>query len=216
MKIDCISDLHGETPILEGGDLLIIAGDLTASDQMVQYFQFNEWLFEQNLKYDEIILIAGNHDGLIQKKEFDTSNFHAVYLEDNGFEYKGLKIWGSPWTPTFGHWYFMKNRGDMIAEVWAKIPKDIDILVTHGPPFGILDRVGYGRRRRNGIRVGCENLSTASLDLNLKLHVFGHIHDGYGIKEIERNSGSGKTIYVNAAVLDEDYIMSREPITVIL
>ncbi len=210
MKIDCISDLHGEQPKLEGGDLLIIAGDLTASDQLVQYEAFCDWLSDVHTYYEKIVVIAGNHEGAIYNGYFDPNDFDATYLQDSGCEFGGYKIWGSPWTPTFCNWYFMKPRGEELAKVWAKIPLDTDILVTHGPPFGILDYVGRGTRR--GVRCGCEDLRLVLDNLSLKLHVFGHIHGGYGIKVHENERVV--TQFVNASVMNEDYEMVNNPITV--
>ena len=74
------------------------------------------------------------------------------YLCDSGLEFEGLKIWGSPYTPTFGKWNFMRNRGDEIKKHWDLIPSDVDILVTHGPPYGIFDET------IDGIHAGCEDL----------------------------------------------------------
>lgn len=209
MIIDCISDLHGFYPSLQGGDLLIIAGDLTARDTYNEYGLFNEWLCD--LDYQKKIIIAGNHDGYLQAKKAQKKYFcDGSYLEDSFEEYEGLKIWGSPWTPTFYNWYFMKNRGPPIKEKWDLIPEDIDILVTHGPPFGILDRV---RNRRGDYtdHVGCSDLLIKCGYLkNLKLHVFGHIHEGYGHKQI-----NGCHL-VNASHVNEVYDPINKPIRIIL
>jgi Icc-related predicted phosphoesterase len=209
--IDCISDLHGCKPVLQGGDLLIVAGDLTARDTEKQHAEFDEWLDQQN--YLKKIVISGNHDGFIQKKGYlQTYNDFkpAKYLEDTGVSWWGLKIWGSPWTPTFYDWHFMRDRGDPIKEKWDLIPDDTEILITHGPPFGIQDQVKYSSKAKEGKFAGCEELRSA-IDhrlKKLKLHVFGHVHEGYGKVIV-----SGVT-HVNASIMDEEYRPVNKPIRI--
>lgn len=214
MIIDCISDLHGFLPQLEGGDLLIIAGDLTARDQPIEYDQFARWLDRQ--KYKCKIVIAGNHDGLLQRfpcrVRWDYKQgramgrlYSATYLLDSAEEFEGLKIWGSPWTPTFLNWHFMKDRGEQIKAIWDLIPNDIDILVTHGPPHGILDR------NINGEHCGCEELRETSFRIAPKLHVFGHIHEQGG-----KTINTTLTTFVNASIMNERYNPVNKPIRVIL
>lgn len=220
MIIDCVSDLHGSIPELEGGDLLIIAGDLTGIDAPEEYLTYFQWLSEQH--YERIVWIAGNHDGLlandkalrqIKSSEFFPTSQYAQkieYLKDSGTEFKGLKIWGSPWTPTYQEWYFMKDRGPEIKQMWDKIPLDTNILVTHGPPFGILDSVA-GFYSDKGIEVGCQDLKNKIMDLKkLQLHVFGHIHESHGVKKLRQ------TTFVNASIMNVDFDPENKPIRIIL
>jgi Icc-related predicted phosphoesterase len=202
-KITCISDLHGSYPDLPGGDLLIVGGDLTVRNYAYEYGIFNDWLESQN--YTKKIVIAGNHDGLIEKRLYTFPHYdHALdieYLEDTGTEFMGLKIWGTPWTPKFMDWYFMKEPEEM-KEVCAKIPKDTDILVTHGPPYGILDR------NKEEDPCGCKYLREWIDTHKPKLHVFGHIHEGYGIYD------EGWTLCINASHMNWCYNPSNEPISI--
>lgn len=207
MIIDCVADLHGYQPELAGGDILIIAGDLTARDTKDEYIRFISWLGK--LPYRCKIVIAGNHDGLIEKGRVSISadplhNIH--YLCDSGYEFEGIKIWGSPWTPTFLNWYFMKDRGDPIKEKWDLIPSPIDILVTHGPPYGIFDGT------EDEIKVGCEDLRKAVQErIKPRIHCFGHIHEGGGsLSEIDG------TTYVNCSYVDERYRPVHSPIRLVL
>lgn len=211
MIIDCISDLHGESPSLEGGDLLIVAGDLTARDYPSEHKRFKEWLHKQ--PYDQKVYIAGNHDGMLQEVGNYICEGSVVYLCDDFFMYKGLKIYGSPWTPTFCDWYFMKNRGEDIRAMWNLIPEDTDILITHGPPYGVLDNPYKISASKHG-RVGCLDLLVAMERIKPKLHVFGHIHGGYG-RTLYKHEGPN-TICVNAAHMNEDYDPVNPPIRVIL
>jgi Icc-related predicted phosphoesterase len=207
MLIDCISDLHGFQPELAGGDILIIAGDLTAKDTKDEYTRFILWL--SKLPYRCKIVIAGNHDGLIEKGKvtIGTDPLQNIwYLCDSFVEFEGLKIWGSPWTPTFLNWYFMKDRGDPIKEKWKLIPSNVDILVTHGPPYGIFDET------MDEIRAGCEDLRVAVQErVKPRIHCFGHIHEcGGSVTEIE-----GVT-YVNCSYVDERYRPVNSPIRLVL
>jgi Icc-related predicted phosphoesterase len=212
MIIDCISDLHGFYPELDGGDLLIVAGDLTASDEFLQYEAFFKWLLMQ--KYKRKILIAGNHDGMlmglykIEGEETDLS-----YLCDSGTEFEGLKIWGSPWTHLFPGvnprcTAFMIPKEQLEAK-WKLIPDDIDILVTHSPPYGILDEY-YDYDSGHTKYGGCEELYMTVQRIRPRLHVFGHIHEngGHG-KEKER------ILYINASLCNEGYKFVNKPIRVI-
>lgn len=211
MKIDCISDLHGYKPKLEGGDLLIIAGDLTARDNKYEYVQFSEWFLQQD--YRKKIVISGNHEGCIERGDYYFNHEWLGYLQDSGTEFEGLKIWGSPWTPEFCNWYFMKKRGKEIKEKWDLIPNDIDILITHGPPYGILDSTSFSCRRPYGTdHCGCVDLREAIERIQPKLHVFGHIHEGYG--QIVLKCTPRDVLCVNASIMDKDYQPVNKPISI--
>lgn len=215
MIIDCISDLHGNFPALEGGDLLIVAGDLTARNTTQQLEYFLDWL--RTLQYKKIIFIAGNHDTMIDDS-MNTMHFHNIeYLCDSDTEFEGFKIWGSPWTHKFPGqnphaMAFALDSQDQLMEKWKLIPTDTDILVTHGPRYGILDK------NRKGQNCGSESLATyESLNLKLKLHVFGHIHEAYGKKKsVLASQRKYNTIYVNASHVNEMYDPVNRPIRVIL
>lgn len=187
MIIDCVSDLHGHLPNLDGGDLLIIAGDLTAKDEPGDYLKFFAWIAKQ--KYRKKIVIAGNHDMLIQK---GTVPMKAIadfeYLEDSGTEFEGLKIWGSPWTPWFSGVSskckaFMK-KDYLLTKYWEKIPPETDILVTHCPPRGFLDYVGNDKNV--GSKSLCDELDfRKENDYGPLYHVFGHIHENGGMEIVD-------------------------------
>jgi len=208
--IDCISDLHGFYPELPGGDLLIVAGDWTAHDYFDEVQDFEkEWLRCQ--KYKKIVLIAGNHDGIAAQCDW-MSGRKIDYLCDSGTEFEDFKIWGSPYTPTFSNWHFMADRGEAIKKHWDLIPNNTDILVTHGPPYGVLD-VTY-----DGEHAGCRDLLDAIARVRPELHVFGHIHEGYGM--YRPNLGvidcPGYPIFVNASHVNERHKPINAPRRVIL
>lgn len=185
MIIDCISDLHGHFPKLEGGDLLIVAGDLTTRDDDKGYTEFEKWFDSQ--QYRKKIFICGNHDNQLEKGTFPLYiNGYSEYLCDSGTEFEDLKIWGSPWTLAFKGMNprckaFTVNTEEELAEKYKLIPDDIDILVTHSPPYGTRDRcMDY---KGNIKFAGSKSLQMkiyTSLP-KLKLLVCGHIHESYGI-----------------------------------
>lgn len=209
MIIDCVSDLHGHYPELEGGDLLIVAGDLTAADSLPEYYNFNGWLNAQ--RYKKKILIAGNHDKRLQEldiKPCDDFASCASYLCDSGTEFEGIKIWGSPWTKSFigmnPHCKaFTLDTEEQLAEKWALIPDDTDILITHGPAFGILDENAYDQG------CGSESLKEALVRIKPTLHVFGHIHEQGGLSCMCR-----EMICVNASIMDQYYYPSNKPVRI--
>jgi len=212
MIIDCISDLHGHYPKLEGGDLLIVAGDLTARDEYKEYVEFNAWLLKQ--KYKKKILIAGNHDNWIQNSPMMKDTFYdCEYLSDSATEFEGLKIWGSSWTKTFKGMNpkckaFTCDTEQELAEKWKLIPNDIDILVTHSPPYGVFD--GIPLEDGTDFHAGSRALLRKVMDVSPFFHIFGHIHEGYGMAEL------GAEIYVNASHVNERYEPVNKPVRVIL
>lgn len=204
MKIVAISDTHNYRIDLPKGDLLIVAGDLTARGSAAELREFNHFIEEESYKFKyKPLVIAGNHDfyleeGLDRAEAILTS---ANYLEDKLIEIDGLKIYGSPWTPTFMNMAFMKDRGSEIEQAWHEIPDNIDILVTHGPPQGILDLCPSGN-------VGCEALLetlTNRLTAPPRIHIFGHIHEGYG------SFSNEKTQFFNVAVCNVRYSPINAP-----
>ena len=205
MKVTAISDLHGDMPKLKGGDLLIIAGDLTARDYYKQHVEFAEWLRAQD--YRKKVLIAGNHDVLLYKTTIPTLRTEMPYLDasylcDAGTEFEGYKIWGTPWTPYFNGVNpdcaaFMLRSNFQLKDKFDLIPEDTDILVSHGPCYGRLDRTLWGDDAGSpALRERVDYLRTKKL----KYHIHGHIHEAYG----EHEEGGLKTL--NVARMDRNYI----------
>ena len=223
MIIDCISDLHGHYPELDGGDLLFVAGDFTARDTEREHVLFCHWL--SNLPYRKKIIVAGNHHngwvGQVAHKGPDPINPNYEwyeYLCDSGTEFEGLKIWGSPWSRTFEGMNphckaFTKDTDEELAEKWELIPKDIDILITHSPPMYLMDLVERGPYPVN---VGSASLANKIKEMDHILHVFGHIHEGYGYEELTRNSDGHIYKICNASHVNEYYKPVNKPIRVIL
>ena len=212
MRIVCLSDTHNCNERIEvpEGDLLIHAGDATINGTEDEVRNFLTWF--SDLPHRHKIFVAGNHDRLYESNNryarLLTAGFGIEYLEDSAIELEGLKIYGSPWQPRFYNWAFNLNRGAEMAEKWRLIPGDTEILITHGPPNGILDEVPRNFWTEN---TGCEELikRVAELSKNkLKLHIFGHIHCGYG-----RTEKFGVR-FVNASNCDESYEPNNPPLIV--
>jgi len=217
MKLTFISDTHTKhnqiTSSLPGGDVIIHAGDVSSMGYKHELQQFLKW-FNGLDNYTHKIFVAGNHDWGFQdspemcKELLDFYN-KVTYLQDDleviGEDYNtAVKIWGSPWQPEFYNWAFnLPRMGEELKEKWDMIPLNTDILVTHGPPWGHLDTV-VG----NPTNLGCELLTEQVNVVKPKIHVFGHIHSGYGYKF------DGNTHYFNAAVLGEKYTFENKPMTV--
>lgn len=200
-----MADTHGQLEHVDipEGDVLIIAGDVCRGRSLQELKYLNN--FFGSLPHAHKVLIAGNHDLIMEqlgRAELERIFTHAVYLEDSGITIDGLKFWGSPWQPEFFNWAFNLPRGKLLAEKWAKIPDNTDVLITHGPPFGILDRTLRNKR------VGCEELLKAIGRIKPKVHVFGHIHEDYGQNE------SAGTLFVNASTCNARYQPSNKPIVI--
>lgn len=209
MRIVCISDTHSRHDGIEvpPGDVLIHAGDSTMAGRIEEIAAFNHWL--GRLPHAHKLLIAGNHDWLFEREPSLAESLitNAVYLCDSAITIHGLKFYGSPWQPRFMHWAFNLSRGSEIRRKWDLIPEDTDVLVTHGPPHGILDEVPHGLTGTSE-HIGCEELRLAVERVRPRLHVFGHIHEGYGVM---RALG---TTFVNACICDAAYRPVNEAVTI--
>jgi Icc-related predicted phosphoesterase len=181
--------MHREIAVPDG-DVLIHAGDCLGVGTLAELQDLDNWFSEQPHRHK--ILIAGNHDWCLQDEPAEAEALinNAVYLRDSGIGIEGFRFWGSPWTPVFFDWAFNLARGAAIAGRWQQIPGDTDILITHGPPAGILDQVIMATHAHS---VGCEELTRELERLHLKMHVFGHIHEGHGQQRL------GNCQFVNAS-----------------
>jgi len=185
--------------------ILIHSGDVSYRGTLGEIKRFLTWF--KDLPFKTKILIAGNHDfifednpSLIKQMLFDEFP-EIIYLEDCGFEVNGLKFWGSPVTPRFYDWAF--NRDENIQNHWDLIPEDVNVLITHGPPYMILDRT------KSGLHVGCKLLSKRISELNdLKVHAFGHIHEANG------THWDKDVVYVNSSILNLEYEVKNSPIII--
>ncbi|CAI2194029.1 13245_t:CDS:2, partial [Funneliformis geosporum] len=222
----CVSDTHNTIDPnnyqVPDGDVFLHAGDMTKIGTVKQLQDVVDWI--KNLPHKHKVVIAGNHDITLDEPFYENNwyRFHhnkedskrainlmknsghgIVYLIEETFTIpeKGIQIWGSPWTPEFYEWAFNGQRGLFLKEKWEQIPPITHILMTHGPPYGILDVTNH-----DGKNVGCKDLLERIQNIKPYVHIFGHIHEGYGVLEKTWNSADGKkTIFINASTTTRKY-----------
>jgi len=207
IRLVFISDTHGLHGGLKpgSGDVLIHCGDFTGRGSLDELESFAEFMARQAFTHK--LVIAGNHDWCLEDHRREQAesvlNSHDLhYLNDSGIRLGGLNFWGSPVQPTFMNWAFNRDRGAEIRRHWALVPADTDVLMTHGPAFGILDRCYDGQR------VGCEDLLATVRRIGPRIHACGHIHEGYG--KTQRDG----TLFLNASNLDERYRLVNPAIVI--
>lgn len=212
MKVIATSDCHGALHEVSSeleGNVLILAGDVLPNihpnkmiDALKQeaHLEFLDDLVGK-LSIKHTLMIAGNHDWLFQyNREAVKKLKNITYLEDQEIIIDGVKFYGSPWQPFFLDWAFNLPRdGEEMERKWSLIPNDTQVLITHGPPYGILDKTPGNED------VGCKLLLERVLEIKPKIHVFGHIHNSYG--RVEHNG----TLYLNVSLMDEDYEVVNKP-----
>ncbi|KAG9029675.1 hypothetical protein FRB95_005016 [Tulasnella sp. JGI-2019a] len=210
----CLSDTHSQRFQVPLGDVLLHSGDLTSLGKVRDFIATTEWL--RDLPHRTKIIIAGNHDLTLHKEWYarEGYNFHPfgpqnvdtvselvkgsaskdariVYLEDEVYEFQAKEggrrwsVYGCPWTPWFGGWAF-NYFSEEAAQFVGIIPKT-DILLTHGPPLRVHDLT------TRGVVAGCPTILERVSQVQPRLHVFGHIHEGRGatIKTWEQRDAAG-------------------------
>lgn len=237
MRFVCISDVHCATEFdIPEGDVLLDAGDMTFTGKIPEIASAAK--FRADVKashgFKHVVCIAGNHDWLFFQgptlARQIMADFGLIYLEDQALTIMpdrapmelttgpgNITIYGSPWQPWFNNWAFNLRRGDAIKQKWDLIPRaGLDILVTHGPPYGVLDgapRSNIGAAWGSGDEdfsmyresVGCWDLMQAVKEVKPKLHLFGHVHSAYGRAEVDG------TTFINASIMDNNYDPTRKP-----
>lgn len=213
MNIWHISDTHGmhdQLSIPEGIDMVMHTGDISSSKNLTQNgmetVAFYLWYRTLPIKYK--ILVPGNHDGLIEdcykadQCEAFKSLLHPIaLLIHESIEIEGVKIFGSPYTPTFYNWSFMKNRADL-DNYWKDIPNETDIVITHGPPQGILDLAS----KSDGELEYCGDKALLRHILRVcpKYHLFGHIHDNHDChNKGTRTIDNCRTVFTNSSCVTD-------------
>lgn len=232
LRFVCLSDTHSHVENLKNfvpdGDILLHTGNFTNTGQITEIVNFNTFL--GCLPHRRKVVIAGNQDltfddslwndehrmkesfnlsrksvnySLEQSKVLNVKDLltNCDYLEDSSLWLCGLHIYGSPWIPEYGNSAFNMKRGKDILRKWDQIPDSVDVLLTHGPPLG------YGDVTMARSRVGClELLNTIQKRVRPLYHVFGHVHEGYGV------SSDGHTTFINASTCTVTYTPSNIPL----
>lgn len=200
MKLVITSDTHGFTPDLPEGDLLLHAGDLTMIGSDEEIAAADKWLGTQRHKFENTVVVPGNHDFCFDKKFREspiTELENATVLINRSIEVGGITIWGSPYSTEFGGWAFMGTEEELAA-IWKDIPDNTDIVVTHGPAYGIRDMT------IGGTTTGSRTLENRLREVRPRYHIFGHIHEAYGITY-------RTTTFINASYVDFHYHPAQEP-----
>ncbi len=187
MRIVAVADTHlfHDELVVPDGDVFVHAGDMCQSGDLDELRHALDWI--RSLPHRTKVIIAGNHDFAFAEhpREARALADGFVYLQDSGTTIDGVSFWGSPWQPEFNDWAFNLPRGPALADKWALIPDQVDVLVTHGPPFGIGDHGPVAGR------LGCEDLLARVKVVRPKLHMFGHIHQDGGVWR------HGETLFAN-------------------
>lgn len=207
MRAVVIADTHNQHSLIKlpKGDMLIHAGDACGFGNAAELSKFATWFRQQQFKHK--IFVAGNHDrecerlGVTGTQDLFGPEVH--YLQDTMVDIEGYKIYGTPWQPPFCNWAFNLEEEKM-ALAFDLIPEYLDILITHGPPKGVGDKI-------SGENIGSRALLAKLIRLDLQarpaFHVFGHCHNGYGVC-----TGPAGTVFANAAQCDEQYRVVNPPI----
>jgi Icc-related predicted phosphoesterase len=218
LKITLAADLHMLFDQMNWGSgtkILVVAGDLTSYGYTDELKPFARWV--ENGPFEKVVVIAGNHDTVFQRnrekamRRISDRTSKVVYLEDSGAEIDGLKFYGTPWTIGLykdERWAFGLEESQL-QEKWRMIPRDVDVLVTHSPPFGILDQATSFNSAGLENNCGSQSLLREVVGRVMpKVHVFGHIHEARG------TTAKDGVQFVNAAMVDRMYMPYGGPIVV--
>jgi len=213
-----MADLHGawdeESPLYElnllkydwpEADVAVCAGDFTYLGDLTEVVRFNT--FFRSLPYKHKILIAGNHCRSFYNNNAFTRQFvqDITYLQDSGVEIDGVKFWGTPWSPTFMDWFFMDSE-EGLTERYKKIPDDTDIIISHSPPYDILDET------KDHKKIGSKALLSRIKEIKPKFVIFGHNHEGYG--KITKTIDGKLVTFLNCSSMDEEYNIVNQPVLI--
>lgn len=220
IKIVAVSDLHGHLPtIISEGDVLCICGDIFPLDIQTYMIDCDNWLsnifipWTNNLPFNDILLIAGNHDFYFENVPFvDTfltfDNTKITYLQDSYVLIKGIKFYGTPWCHRFGRWAFMDDDS-VLENKFKHIPNDVDFLLTHDAPYGTSDICMQNVYWNNGDHIGSKPLRDAVIEKKPKYNLHGHLHSSNHNEEI-----LNETKIYNVSLLDESYNLIYKPIAI--
>ncbi|KKL27239.1 hypothetical protein LCGC14_2387140 [marine sediment metagenome] len=206
MRIVAFADTHGqhEDVTLPDGDVAVFAGDACRHGSRDDFLDFLDWYEKQS--HGLKIMIPGNHDICTEKYPgFALSACRArdiAYLANAGIRPSNVSYYGFPWTPRFGNWAWMKDEGELRADL-DTIMWEPDVFISHGPPVGVLDRT-----TREGEYVGSVSLWNYILDSDISLNIFGHIHEGYGVYRLN------DTLFVNCSLMNENYELVNKPVVI--
>ncbi len=206
MIIVALSDTHGNHRAVDvpQGDIIIHCGDITRKSNTEEVADFIRWFAGLNFQYK--ILVAGNHDRFIRKKKpefLELARSHNIsYLENTSIQINGYSIFGSPFSLNYGGiGAFTYPDKPGAEQIWNLIPDNINILVTHAPPRGFRD---FSKTENKN--AGCQVLRERVLSIKPRYHIFGHIHESYGIET------HGDSIFINASLSNGSGEIVNKPV----
>ena len=202
MKLTIISDTHNQHERFGtlSGDVLIHCGDMfnLFSNGEGDLESIDNWFGRQ--KFDLILCTGGNHDSMLEERlnVVDEPFLNAVYLQDRAYIHEGVCFYGAPWTPELSGQAFYREDAEL-EHARNSIPANVDVLITHTPPAGILDVSS------RGLELGCRHLAKRLHVVNPRVHCFGHVHASSGIQKYE------STTYINASSVNSQFELARRP-----
>ena len=201
MTLVCISDTHNQyQPEIPDGDVLIHSGDFTSgTNSLKDLLALEKWF--KTLPHEHKILVPGNHDFIFEDFPNDARSLipSATVLINESLIIKGATFYGTPDQPYFYNWAFNRTSKQLV-ESYSKIPLSTNVLITHTPPFKVLDKVLEGKY------VGSKELLDVVHKVSPEVHIFGHIHESYGIEKINN------TTFINASICNRRYNPVHKPI----
>lgn len=207
LRLAALADGHGWLPPVPRCDVLVVAGDFQCHHDPARaaaWFdtRVRAWLAKTGLPADRVVYVPGNHDRVFAEHPGLVAGLPWTVLADAGATVAGLAVWGTPWTLRYGKYAFMGDDPGLAAP-FALIPDGLDVLVSHGPPRGVLDRTA------DGLDVGGESLLAAVRRVRPRLHLFGHVHEGRGLAAGAYGPG---TLAANVAAVDTGHNPAGPPV----
>lgn len=184
-----ISDTHGTLPVLTGldeVDFVVHSGDFmpnrTRGLRVIEESFQEAWLekeadrIRQWLGGKPLLLVPGNHDFIDPTAVLGFREVNAILLDDRAVGLGGLYFWGHKWTPYFtGEWAWEESEAALRARLDI-VPAHVNVMVSHGPPYGVLDRNARGQRCGSvALRHWLQDRGES-----VKACLVGHIHEAGG------------------------------------
>lgn len=194
MRIVHLSDTHNQhnqLSHLPEGDIIVHSGDFSFAGTESEALDFIQWF--SSLPYEYKIFISGNHDNFMYGAEIEGLPDNCFYLCNSSVTIQGLKFYG---VPMFMEDIVLGNYDDNISS----IPSDTDVLITHQPPYGILDF-------SDNVHYGDSGLMQTISRVRPRYHLFGHIHNAYG------TANGNDTVFMNSSLVSNDYELLNNPLT---
>ncbi|PTB61635.1 Metallo-dependent phosphatase [Trichoderma citrinoviride] len=241
---------------LPEADVVLHCGDLTKRGRPEELTRTFSML--RGLSAPLKLVIAGNHDlaldeRLGERTYYDPySDLQAAHkdalriakeAEQDGVRYltegtytfdlangSTLRLFASPRAPRYGTWAF---QYDGMGTHSFDIPEGVDVAMTHGPPWGVLDSTWSNEN------AGCPDLFRSIYRARPRIHCFGHIHEAWGAQllrwkhnvDVPDEDGMSKdrgcyldvtegenmvrhgeqTLFVNASIMSVRYRPSQMP-----